>query len=146
MHFLKGGEPLKFLGVGEVLMSSDLKLIGNQIFTRDEPDADTVEVRLDTIPPGLIEGHLPDGGQDVNRSVGQVERELVVVIEEIGGVNIVDRRAERTECFVGCGCILNGRPDKNVEVARIALNAMRVHGYTAHNDVFNAVSVKRIEE
>jgi hypothetical protein len=140
------GDEGEFFGIGEISEAPDLALIFDEVGFRDEGNREPAYLGFDPIAPDLIEGHLADGGEDVNVVLLRPEAEILFVIEEVGGGETFKGNSEceqRVEC--GAGVIFRW-PDEDVEVVGGADVAVSIHRDSADYRVFNVGGEKRGEE
>jgi len=136
-RLLRVRDARKLFSVSEVSQSSHLPLIFDQVRFRNKRDREPLHICLNPVSPYLIEGHLSDGGQDVDMVLLGAEPDVFLVIEKVVGLQALEWRPERKESAEGSAGILFRGPDEDVEVIGGAYIAMRVHGHSTHHSVFN---------
>jgi len=136
----------KFFRVGQVSQSSYLQLIFDEVGFGDKGDRHSFNFGLDPVSPDLVEGHFSDGGEYVDVVVLGAETEVIFLVEEIAGLEALERDSER-EQSVECGaCVVFGRPYKDVKVIGGAHIAVCIDGDPADDSVFNLCGDERGEE
>ncbi|WP_157178475.1 hypothetical protein [Terriglobus roseus] len=140
------GDYGKLLDICQVNQSADLAFVLDEICSRDEPYGNTVDLRVDAVPPNRVELHFADKGEKVNSVELRLELVLAVIGEEIGGLKAFHGCAKR---FKGIECrmsVLHRGSQEDVEIASIPHEAMGVYCNASNHCVFNSRCVERGEE
>jgi hypothetical protein len=69
--------------VGEIAQTSDLALVFDEVGLGDKWDGQSRYRGLDPVAPYLVEGHLADGGEDVDVVLRGAEAEIFFVVEKV---------------------------------------------------------------
>lgn len=130
--------------VGQVAQPSQLLLVPNQVFGREDMRRYALKWHLDSVPPCLVELNRVNGLQDVDprRRLANLNDGRGVVAE-IGRRQPRNRRTKRRECPIYGLAISNGGPDKQIEILRGSRLGVNTHRIPADHQILNPVCVER---
>lgn len=130
-------------GVGEVTKSSGSELVGDQVLSGNHMNGSPVDLRLDTIRPGLVEGHAIDLLKDVDAQGRLANLEDGGgIIAEVLGADAGQRRSISGKSSIDNDAVRRIGTYKDVEIfrrSRLGVNADRV---AADKKIFNPVCVE----
>jgi len=132
------GQQLEFLYVGEITQPSGLTLVFHQILLRNERHPHSVDFIFNTIPPDLLETHLPYRSQHVYGIFPSPESQVFFVVQQIhcgfslrdGTHSLQSGKHQTRVCF--------GGSKEDVHVARRTQVSMRVYSDAAYYDELSA--------